>query len=454
MPLPKVLIINQPFDTNTGGGVTLSNLFANWDKDELAVACSGYLMANEIDPTICDNYYQLGSEERKWIFPFSLLNRKYYSGKIKVTSTSKENVVTDKSKVRDKLIMNYFFPLLEYFGFSHFKAKTILSPKFCQWLEDFSPDVIYIQPASLEELDFCLAVKKHLKKPLVFHMMDDWPSTFQKKGFMTRFWKKRLDYKLQLLYDNTELPLAISDYMAKEYNRRYGKEFAVFHNPINVNFWKSAQKKEYTLPQNPVLLYAGRIGLGIDQSLETIAEAIRKVNQDLGIKMKLTLQTLETPLWTKNYDFIEIRSLVAYEKLPKVFSEADFLILPYDFSEKSLNFIKYSMPTKAPEYMASGTPIIVFGPDDTAMVEYAKDYQWAKVVTINDTNVLAKAIKELLNSGGLRKRLSQKAVYLAETQHDSKKVTHEFTTLLQLVTNFPLFPIDEKIVQKYGRNNL
>ena len=443
MPLPKVLIINQPFNSNTGGGVTLSNLFSNWCKDNLAVACTGYLMTNEIDPKLCNNYYQLGEEERKWIFPFSLFNRKYYSGKIKITPTSKDNLVTDKSKVRDKLIMNYLLPVLEYCGFSHFKAKTILSHRFCYWLEDFSPDVIYIQPASLEELDFYLAVKQHLKKPLVFHMMDDWPSTFGKKGFMAMYWKKRIDEKLQLLYENTELPLAISDYMAKEYKRRYGKEFTVFHNPINIDFWKSSQKKKYSLPQHPVLLYAGRIGLGIDQSLETIAEAIRQVNQDLRIKIRFTLQTSETPVWIKNYDFIEHRSLVSYNKLPEVFSEADFLILPYDFSEKSINFIKYSMPTKAPEYMASGTPIIVFGPNDTAMVEYAKNHQWAKVVTKNNHIVLAKAIKELLKSEGLRKELSQNAVYLAETKHDSKRVTHEFATLLQSVTNIPLD--DEKI---------
>ena len=76
MYLPKVLIINQPFNSNTGGGITLSNLFASWDKDKLAVACSGYLLSEEMDPTLCNNYYQLGSKERKWIFPFNFFGRK------------------------------------------------------------------------------------------------------------------------------------------------------------------------------------------------------------------------------------------------------------------------------------------------------------------------------------------------------------------------------------------
>ena len=57
MQLPKVLILNQPFVTNTGGGITMSNLFSGWDKDKLAVTCLGYILTKEIDPEICNNYY-------------------------------------------------------------------------------------------------------------------------------------------------------------------------------------------------------------------------------------------------------------------------------------------------------------------------------------------------------------------------------------------------------------
>ncbi|MGS0525308.1 hypothetical protein ACU8V7_09065 [Zobellia nedashkovskayae] len=65
MQLPKVLILNQPFVTNTGGGITMSNLFSGWDKDKLAVTCSSYLLTKEIDPKICNNYYQLGIRGKK-----------------------------------------------------------------------------------------------------------------------------------------------------------------------------------------------------------------------------------------------------------------------------------------------------------------------------------------------------------------------------------------------------
>ena len=80
MEQPKVLIIGQPFDKSTGGGITLSNLFQGWEKDKLAVACTGYLFSANIDVSICDNYYRLGDEEFKLLFPFNYIKRKYNSG--------------------------------------------------------------------------------------------------------------------------------------------------------------------------------------------------------------------------------------------------------------------------------------------------------------------------------------------------------------------------------------
>lgn len=427
MPLPKVLILNQPFNTNTGGGITLSNLFANWGRDKLAVACSGYLLNDNIDPKLCDNYYQLGSKERKWIFPLNLLSRTYYSGPIKPTKNTKGKLVVEKSKFRDKLIMNYAMPFLEYIGFDHFKAKSRLSSQFCEWLDDFNPDVIYAQAYTREDILFCIVLKKHLKKkPLIFHMMDDWPSTVGSKGFMKKYWEIKLNEELQLLLEYTDLAMSISDYMAEEYKRRYGKEFSIFHNPINIDFWRSAQKKEYNLSAPPTMLYAGRVGLGIDQSLKTLAQAVDRVNQDFGTQLKFTLQTQKIPSWIKDYDCTEHRGFVAYEKLPKVFAQADFLVLPYDFSAKSLSFIKYSMPTKAPEYMASGTPILIFAPKNTALVQYAKDYEWATVVTENKIDELVDIITGLLKHKSRREKIAFRAKNLAEQRHDSKMVASDF----------------------------
>src|SRR5690606_739611 len=117
---------------------------------------------------------------------------------------------------------------------------------------------------------------------------------------------------------------------------RYGKNFATFHNPINIDFWKKYQKNNYELSNSPTILYAGRIGLGIYSSLEVIAEAITKVNKELKTNIKLKLQTSEKPDWIKKFTNVLHVNFIAYEDLPKAFSEMDILLLPYDFSKESI----------------------------------------------------------------------------------------------------------------------
>ena len=67
---------------------------------------------------------------------------------------------------------------------------------------------------------------------------------------------------------------------------------------------------------------------------------------------------------------------------------ADALVLPINFDAETVAFIRYSMPTKVPAYMASGTPILVYGPRGTAQVDYAARDGWGHVVCNRDPSEL------------------------------------------------------------------
>lgn len=435
MNLPKVLIIGQPFNNNTGGGITLSNLFNGWEREKIAVVCPGYLLLDNIDTEVCDTYYQLGIKEHKWHFPFNFLQRKYFSGLMKFDKNRFQDLTIRKSKLRVKIIMNYFYPLLEYFGLFHSLNKTEMSEELCNWLDYFKPDVVYAQTATRDGILFCLSVLSYVKKPLIFHMMDDWPSTISEKGLFGNFWHKKIDSELRKLLDKADILMSISDEMANEYKVRYNKDFITFHNPINIEFWKKYQKTNYELNESPTILYAGRIGLGIETSLELIAKAIQQVNEDLNISIRFILQTQESPGWINNYKGVVHNKFVSYNDLPRVFSETDFLLLPYDFSEKSIKYIKLSMPTKAPEYMVSGSPIIIFAPEVTTIVKYAEKYEWAQVIKDKSINGISKSIKQLIENKQLRQHIAQNAIKIAEKNHNSNNVTDRFRKVIcSLVT--------------------
>ncbi len=425
MSLPKVLILGQPFINDAGGGITLINLFKGWDRDKLAVA-SSYLLVDNIDATVCNTYYQLGYKEHRWAFPFNYLQRKYTSGALKFNEEKIQNLTIQKSKFRISIIMNFFYPLIQYLGLYHLINRTKMSDEFCKWLDDYNPDVIYGQAVSRDGVLLCLAVESYLKKPVIFHMMDDWPSMINSKGIFKNYWDRRIDKEFRQLLDKTTLLMSISNEMTNEYKSRYKKDFIPFHNTVDLDFWKIHQRKEYDLKENPTVLYAGRIGLGIESSLKLIAKAIQNINEELNLSVKFILQTTEIPSWIKNYKCMVHNLFVHYNDLPKVFSESDFLILPYDFSPTAIRYIQFSMPTKAPEYMVIGTPIIVFAPEETAIVKNARKYDWAKIITENNIKAISDGIKEMIESKELRQQYAKNAIIMAEKNYNSTEVTTRF----------------------------
>jgi len=426
MELPKVLIIGQPFNNDSGGGITLSNLFKGWDRDKIAVACSPHLLLDNIDTEVCNTYYLLGEKEHRWSFPFNYLQRKYTSGILKFGEKRIQNMTINKSRFRVSFIQNVFYPFLFYIGLFYIINKTRLSKEFCIWLDEFKPDIIYDQATSRSGILFCLSVQAYLKKPLIFHVMDDWPSTICQKGLFKNYWQRKIDRELRKLLDKASMLMSISEEMAAEYKIRYNKTFITFHNTIDIEFWKKHQRKSYDLSESPTILYAGRIGLGIDSSLELFARALQGINDELKLSIKFIIQTQEKPSWIKNYKNVLHNPFVSYDDLPKVFAESDLLLLPYDFTPDSIKFIKYSMPTKVPEYMITGTPIIIFAPEVTAIVKYAKKYEWAKVITENNIQVVSGTIKQLIKSTELREKYAKNAISIAEKNYNSTDVTEKF----------------------------
>jgi glycosyltransferase involved in cell wall biosynthesis len=427
MPLPKVLIVGQPFN-NTGGGITMTNLFKGWDPDKLAVACVG-AMAN-IDTIICHNYYRLGNKERTAIFPFNYLQTEYVSGQLEPEEKKKDNPHLYKPTLRTRLIMKYFFPFLKFIGISHFLFKTDLSPEFTSWIKRFKPDVLYAQASSREGLLFCTRLSSYLKIPFIFHMMDDWPEIISDKGLFKRYWHKKIDSEFRRLLDKADALMSIGDLMSSEYKIRYNKTFIPFQNPINIEFWRKHQKNSYGLNKPTEILYAGRIGLGINESIKTFALALQLVNNESPLDIKLVLHTDIIPSWISGITCVEHRALVQHSEVPELFSKADFLLLPYDFTPKSIKYIKYSMPTKAPEYMISGTPMIIFAPEETAIVQYAMKNEIGFVISENKVSGIAALIRQLIDNKELRSRIGQKAVQIAELNHNSNFVNHHFRTLI------------------------
>jgi len=430
---PRVLIFGPPFNNFTGGGITLSNLFKGWPKDRVAVASTGHVLF-KITSDICDTYYLLGNEEHRYLFPFNLLQKPFPSGLMSVNNDQEEKYVPRKKGIRGVLVDGIFRPAIYWLGIVHFLSKLDLSSNFKEWLSVYQPEILYFQISSREDILFSIKLCDYLKIPSVIHMMDDWPSTISNKGLFKKFWKTKIDKELKMQLDRMDLYLSISHAMTSEYKSRYKKEFKAFHNPVELEAWHPFRKTEFKLSSDHVnILYSGRIGKGITESLVEVANEIDAINL-AGGKIKFYIQSYSSDFKVRNTlqknDCIVINPTAAYTDLPRIFSQADILIIANDFDEQGINFLKYSMPTKVTEYMISGTPILVYAPYETAVSRFLDVNECACCVSEHSGEKLQTAIKYMIDDEEYRKKLSKNAVSLAIELFDANKVKQEFQELL------------------------
>jgi glycosyltransferase involved in cell wall biosynthesis len=435
---PRVLIFGQPFNNFSGGGITLTNLFKGWPKEKISVTYLGHGLQN-VTTDVCDIYYQLGREEHKWKFPFNLIQKDFPSGLKSFEGKKGTTVGFIQKGLRYKVVTGYFYPFLRWLGLIHTATTISVSERFKEWLSEFKPEILYLQVAALDEILFAREIIDYLNIPSVIHVMDDWPSAISDKGLFRKYWSGRIDREFKSLLDIVNLHLCISDAMSEEYLTRYKKRFIPFHNPIEIERWSPYIKKDLSIDRNNVrILYSGRIGdNGIVGSIIEVASAIDSMNGNES-KIKLYIQTPTTNSVILNllrkHKSVIINDIADYSEIPRIFSDADILLLANDFDPHGIKYLRFSMPTKASEYMISGTPVLLYTPEIAAVSKFFSMNECGHCITKQNREEIINGIHQLVNDEEYRKKLSNSAVRLAMERFNANTVRDDFQRLLTDLT--------------------
>lgn len=433
--IPKVLIIGVSFTQKDGGGITLTNLFKDWPLENLAVTSEEFY---EIDLNACKNYYRLGFKENRRPWPFYYFQPVYKSEPIKVSSepsspVTKEYFDSYESKY-NSFIKQFLTRLLHITGLYNYIFRLRVSENFLNWFDEYNPDIIYTQLASLPLIRFVNRLTDLRKRAMVIHFMDDWPTTINQKGIFSFYWGNQIDKGLRKLIQKASVNMSICQYMSDEYKNRYGKNFVPFHNFIEPETWKNVSKTDWVSQGKFKILYAGRISIGVKNLIFKVSEAVEYLNtQGYNIELQLLV------FWTSKkfdkkistYKSVKVLPHVDHSEIPKSLTGADLLLLPLDFDKKSLKFTHLSMPTKASEYMISGTPILAIAHESTALYNYAKNSGWAYVLNSENQSDIIDAIKTLVNNIEIRKNLGETAKSTALKLHNSSILRSDFQHILK-----------------------
>ena len=67
---------------------------------------------------------------------------------------------------------------------------------------------------------------------------------------------------------------------------------------------------------------------------------------------------------------IEVHSSVSQDEMPMIYNQADVLVHVESFDDSSMGFARYSLSTKVAEYLATGKPILYYGPKDIGVGDF------------------------------------------------------------------------------------
>lgn len=435
---PKVLIIGETFHRHSGGGVTLTNLFHDWPKSRLFNANEKDVF-DQLEIDRCEQYYQFGTLENKYFLPY-FIRKLYQNQVIRSEWVSRESspVVELKPNKSNLFPFNRFKPFLRRLSQKIsflLVVFPILSRRYCSdsflsWVAAVNPDYIYAQIPYLNALRLIRELTDRLKIPLCIHIMDDWPSIYNKPGIIHQHLNRKISQEFRELISRATLLLSISEGMSTAYKLRYEKVFKPYHNPIDLSVWEPYARKSTTINRNRIrVLYAGRTGLGVINSLVEVIKAVESLSEE-GLPIELHLQSPKsnTELLERfiNRGTVKFNPRVEYSELPKILSSYDILVLPYDFDKEGFRFIKYSMPTKASEFMISGVPILLYCQKNTHIFESASTNGWALPVGQRSETALKAAIRELVFNDDLRRKLSLSAINFSKNNFESKKIREDF----------------------------
>jgi len=423
---PRVLFVTPvAFNPFSGGGATFSSLFKNWPKDRLAT------VHNDPAPTsqdVCERYFKLGPDELDFFPPLNKLRRRT---QMEGPPLAKTGLAPARTNPRPRWI-DFTRELI--LGDS-IPEQSRLTPALEQWIADFRPELLYTILGSNGMMALIERIRARFNLPVVVHIMDDWPTAAHWQGLFAPIERPRMKRLLEKIFDTANACLGISPAMCRAYSQRYGREFIAFQYALDLERWSNVTKHGLSPATPSKFLYVGSIFRNAQlDSLVDCAQAIAELNRE-GFPAELRIVTSDDNC-ARYQNLLKLHTNISVEAAGagdddffQSLADADVLLLPVNFDKPSVDFIRYSMPTKVPAYLNSGTPILAYGPAETAQIGYAIDKGWALAVSERSLARLKSAMKNIVTDPALRKALSEVA-RKSTANHDARLVRNDFQKLL------------------------
>ena len=217
--------------------------------------------------------------------------------------------------------------------------------------------------------------KQYSKLNLVLYVMDDWQGHHECHQLPYTRVRRRL---LSEIVQRANVRYAVSREMAAHYEESFGNTWTVVHNGVRHD---SLSNGTSVSPKPRQVLLAGDVNVFRYDAVIAFAEAIQRHNErhnrrdgdaiELTVMGDVAEQHRSSLLALQAVRMLSRRS---HAECLDAMKAADLLYLPLAFAKKSARISLYSLPTKLPEYLATGKSVFFHAPKQSAVFRVAERY--------------------------------------------------------------------------------
>lgn len=238
-------------------------------------------------------------------------------------------------------------------------------------IKKFRPTVIYTQGYSFTMLKYINLLSKKISCPVVIHTLDDWMETQYNKDLISKVPFYYFTKLFKRMLNNGKDHMVISPKMGKYMENKYGGKYSFVMNccsypPYIKNNCKSSVMN---------LIYTGGLMLERHVMLNEIAKCINDINKNVKVfELHIYAPLLQINAYRNLMDdSIIFHDYVKQEEVSKVLAAGDILLHTESFNDNIIRFTNYSLSTKIPECLASGRPLIYYGPSTIGVAEFLSE---------------------------------------------------------------------------------
>lgn len=311
------------------------------------------------------------------------------------------------------------------------RAVSLAANALIEKCKAFQPDVIYFRPVDSENFfDIAEQIVAEIGKPLVIHMMDDWPERLRLSGAHKY---SKLDAALRRFAARATKHLSICEAMSATYKVRYGGDWLPLANGVDPTEFpaKDWTKRAPVSPTNPfVIRYMG--GLADDMtyaSVKDIALAVLSLQEEYPIRFEIYTMDYYRSKAERELGVLPgvfVGALVDEVRYQPFLCEADALVIAYNFDAKSIGYIGLSLANKMPECLVTGVPLLAYGSPEVATIDYLKKAGCALVVDSRNRESLRTAIRALVTQPDHFRQLGASARAFVAKNLTKKMVQQKF----------------------------